>query len=427
MKLHLLLTGNELMSGNTVDSNSARIAQQLAYCGLRVARKVTVGDDLDLLVNEIKQASEASDILIVNGGLGPTVDDLTPQALALAAGVQLQEHPEASEHVKNWCERRGAACNAANMKQAMLPAGTEIVANPVGSAVGFSLELNGCLVICTPGVPSELTAMLKQAITPLLQARFPGVASPSILRLKIFGIGESSLQQRVNDALPDWPKEVDLGFRAGAPLLEIKLTINDASHEKLRGQCEQQLYELFGDHIIGNDDITLAESVIDLLKKADAKLTTAESCTGGLIASLITEVAGASQVFEAGVVSYSNAIKHSMLDVAETDLLEYGAVSETVVKQMAQGALAIANADGINTDYAIAVSGVAGPDGGSDDKPVGTAWIAWGHKDNIKTRQLYLPVERKLFQTMIAALALDLIRRELLGLKAASRYFVSNN
>ncbi len=421
MKLHLLLTGNELMSGDTVDSNSSRIAHQLAHCGLRVARKVTVGDDLDLLVDEIKRASEASDILIVNGGLGPTIDDLTPKALALAAGVKLQEHPEASEHVKSWCKRRGAACNAANMKQAMLPAGVAIVANPVGSAVGFSLQLNSCLVICTPGVPSELTAMLEQEIVPMLHARFPDDASPSILRLKTFGIGESGLQQRVNDVLPDWPKEVDLGFRAGAPLLEIKLTINDASHAKLRDQCEQQLYELFGDHIIGNDDITLAESVINLLKKADAKITTAESCTGGLIASLITEVAGASQVFEAGVVSYSNAIKQKVLNVSEADLQEHGAVSETVVRQMALGALAISNAD-----YAIAVSGVAGPDGGSDDKPVGTVWVAWGHKDNIKTNKLYFPVARKLFQTMTAAVALDLIRRELLGFKAESRYFVSN-
>lgn len=421
MKLHLLLTGNELMSGDTVDSNSSRIAQQLAYCGLRVARKVTVGDDLDVLVKEIKQASEASDILLVNGGLGPTVDDLTPNALALAAGVELQEHPEASEHVKNWCERRGATCNAANMKQAMLPAGAAIVANPVGSAVGFSLEVNDCLVICTPGVPSELAAMLKQAIAPMLQARFPGAGSPSILRLKTFGIGESGLQQRVNDVLPDWPKEVDLGFRAGAPLLEIKLTINDASHAKLRDQCEQQLYELFDDYIIGNDDISLAECVIDLLKKSDAKLTTAESCTGGLIASLITEVAGSSQVFEAGVVSYSNAIKQSVLNVSEADLQRHGAVSETVVKQMALGALAISGAD-----YAIAVSGVAGPDGGSEDKPVGTAWIAWGHKDSIKTRKLYVPVARKLFQTMTAAITLDLIRRELLGIKAESRYFVAN-
>ena len=421
MKLHLLLTGNELMSGDTVDSNSSRIALELAHCGLRVARKVTVGDDLQLLVNEIKQARDAGDILIVNGGLGPTVDDLTPQALALAAGLELQEHPEASKHVKNWCKRRGAACNAANMKQAMLPAGVEIVANPVGSAVGFALNLNGCLVICTPGVPSELAAMLEQAIAPMLQARFPGVGSPSILRLKTFGIGESGLQQRVNDALPDWPKEVDLGFRAGAPLLEIKLTINDTSHATLRDQCEQQLYELFGDYIVGNDDISLAESVIDLLKKANAKLTTAESCTGGLIASLITEVAGASQVFEAGVVSYSNAIKESVLNVSAADLEVHGAVSEPVVRQMALGALAISHAD-----YAIAVSGVAGPDGGSEDKPVGTVWVAWGHKENIKTSQLYLPVARKLFQTMTAAVTLDLIRRELSGIKAESRYFASN-
>ncbi|MGI9286607.1 MAG: CinA family nicotinamide mononucleotide deamidase-related protein [Pseudomonadales bacterium] len=420
MKLHLLLTGNELMSGDTVDSNSSRIAHQLAHCGLRVARKVTVGDDLTLLVSEIKQASKASDILLINGGLGPTIDDLTAQALALAAEVELCEHPEASHHVKSWCEKRGFPSNAANMTQAMLPVGVEVLANPVGSAVGFSLNLNGCVIMCTPGVPSELAAMLEQVISPMLRARFPDMGAPSILRLKTFGVGESGFQQRVNDALPDWPKEVELGFRAGAPLLEIKLTINDASHADLRDQCERQLFELFGDYIIGNDDITLAECVIDLLKKSNAKLTTAESCTGGLIASLITEVPGASQVFEAGVVSYSNAVKKSVLNVSATDLEVHGAVSESVVRQMALGALAISNAN-----YAIAVSGVAGPDGGSDDKPAGTVCVAWGHKDNIKTSKLYFPVARKLFQTMTAAVTLDLIRRELAGIKAESRYFAS--
>lgn len=379
-----------------------------------------MGDDLNLLVNEIRQASEACDILLINGGLGPTVDDLTAQALALAAGVELHEHSEASHHVKTWCEKRGFPTNAANMTQAMLPVGTDILANPIGSAVGFSLSLNDCLVLCTPGVPGELAAMLEQEIMPMLQARFPDIGSPSILRLKTFGIGESGFQQRVNDALPDWPKEVELGFRAGAPLLEIKLTINDASHADLRDQCQRQLLELFGDYVIGYNDITLAECVIELLKKSNAKLTTAESCTGGLIASLITEVPGASQVFEAGIVSYSNAIKESVLNVSAADLLEHGAVSEPVVRQMAQGALAIANAD-----YAIAVSGVAGPDGGSDDKPVGTVWVAWGHKENIKTSKLYFPVARKLFQTMTAAVTLDLIRRELMGIKAESRYFAS--
>lgn len=420
MKLHLLLTGNELMSGDTVDSNSSRIAQQLARCGLRVTRKVTVGDDLALLGDEIRQASEACDILLVNGGLGPTIDDLTAHALALAAHVALHEHPEASRHVTSWCQKRGFPANAANMTQAMLPVGTDILANPVGSAVGFSLNLNNCLVLCTPGVPGELTAMLEQVIVPMLQARFPHIGSPSTLRVKTFGIGESGFQQRVSDALLDWPQEVELGFRAGAPLLEIKLSINDARHAGLRDQCQRQLVELFGDHIIGYDDITLAECVIDLLKKSSAKLTTAESCTGGLIASLITEVAGASQVFEAGVVSYSNAIKESVLNVSVADLLEHGAVSEPVVRQMAYGALAVSNAD-----YAIAVSGIAGPDGGSDDKPVGTVWVAWGHKENIKTSKLYFPLARKLFQTMTAAVTLDLIRRELSGIKAESRYFAS--
>ena len=216
LKVQLLLTGNEIMSGYTVDSNSAMIARRLGELALGVHRKVTLGDDIDLLRTELADMVSQSDLVIINGGLGPTIDDLTADVLAGVAGVAIEEHPEAVEHLRTWCGKRNLPLNAANMKQAMLPAGATIVDNPIGSAVGFELTVDKCRVICTPGVPGELAAMLDTILASLAQQlEYP--VERNILRLQTFGLGESSAQQMISDANPDWPAEVELGFRAGAP------------------------------------------------------------------------------------------------------------------------------------------------------------------------------------------------------------------
>jgi nicotinamide-nucleotide amidase len=417
LKVQLLLTGNEIMSGDTVDSNSALIAQRLGEVGIGVYRKVTVGDDAGLLKAELAAMIAAADLVIVNGGLGPTIDDLTAEILAAVAGVPLQEHPQAVAHVQQWCKKRNLQANAANLKQAMLPAGATIVDNPIGSAVGFEMTLGTCRVICTPGVPGELRAML-DGIVADLAARLPRSSGRSILRLQTFGLGESTAQQIISDAVKDWPPEVELGFRAGAPQMEIKLSIDSATASAAQQRCRAQLDQLFGDHIIGEGDVTLAEKVLQLLRERDATLTTAESCTGGLIASMLTRIPGSSDGFHAGFVTYSNAIKQSVLGVREETLARYGAVSEEVVREMALGALQRTGAD-----YAIAVSGIAGPDGGTPEKPVGTVWLAWGERQAIRTRCLLWPVERTLFQTMLAAGGLDMMRRLLLGMDEEPRYF----
>jgi nicotinamide-nucleotide amidase len=415
--IQLLLTGDELMAGNTVDSNSAMIAQQLEQLGLSLHRKVTTGDELDVLIAEIKQLSRDADLLIINGGLGPTVDDLTAQALATATGSQLVEHADAMTHLSAWCKERGLLLNDANRKQAWLPENSRIVPNPVGSAVGFSCQHNDCLVICTPGVPNELRAMMERHILPMVEQQFPAVEKRQRIRLQTFGIGESSLQQRVNDLTQPWPKSVELGFRAGMPQLEIKLTASSSEQEAI-AQCRATLEALMGDYIIGEDDATLASCVLEMLTASGLKLTTAESCTGGLIASQLTSISGASNAFEAGFVTYSNAMKTAMLGVPATTLAQQGAVSEAVVMAMATGALETSAAD-----LAIAVSGVAGPDGGTESKPVGTVWIAWGRREKLQTVRLQLPGKRQWFQQMVAAISLDLIRRELSGVKGLPRYF----
>jgi len=415
--IQLLLTGNEIMSGDTVDSNSAAIALHLAQFGFSIHRKVTLGDDKQLLSDEIRQMTRQSQVLIINGGLGPTIDDLTTEIMAEVTGIDLVENPKALNHLTQWCKHKGADLNAANLKQALLPKDCEIIDNPIGSAVGFYQTVNECLVMCTPGVPSELRSMMGQ-ITSKISDSLQRAASVNIMRLQCLGMGESTVQQIISDQYPDWPEEVELGFRAGSPQLEIKLTTRKAQHISLQAQCKEKLYDLFGDHIIGEGDKRIAETVIELLNREGKTLTTAESCTGGVIASMLTEIPGSSICYHAGFIAYTDDIKSSLLNVQSKTLSDHGAVSEATVREMALGAIEKSGAD-----YTIAVSGIAGPGGGSDDKPVGTVWIAWGTDQSIKTQCLRYNTTRKLFQTMVAAMGLDLIRRELIDIPSIPRYF----
>lgn len=415
-RIALLLTGNELMSGDTVDSNSAVIAQALAEQGLHIVEKTTVGDDLDMLRATLSRLAKSYDAVVVNGGLGPTADDLTSEVVAEIADSELTEFPAARDHVETWCARRGIQANQSNLKQAFLPRGSEIVDNPVGSAVGFSMVVYRSLIVTTPGVPSELEAMLPEVVRRLVDRL--GSSGAHILRLQTFGMGESTIQQLVREQIPDWPWEVKLGFRAGMPQLEVKLTIEEDHQLGALDFCRQRLENAFGDHILGHGDARLAAVLQDILREQGKTITTAESCTGGLIASMITSESGSSNVFKAGFVTYSNDIKRDVLGVDQNDLDSHGAVSEPVVKQMLLGALARSGAD-----VGVAVSGIAGPDGGTDDKPVGTVWIAWGSRDDLHTHKAVITGSRQLFQKLVAAAGLDLVRRQLLGLPAMPHYF----
>ncbi|MCP4991909.1 MAG: CinA family nicotinamide mononucleotide deamidase-related protein [Colwellia sp.] len=408
-RVQLLLTGNELMTGDIVDSNSAMMAQILKDIGIEISRKVTVADDLSLLVSEIEYMASTSDILIINGGLGPTIDDLTAQALSQAVGVELSEHAQALSHISQWCQQRGTELNAPNRKQAILPKGCQIIANRSGSAVGFFIRYKDCDIYCTPGVPHELKTMLVEQIVPEITQQLPSSLVSDVTRLQVFGLGESNLQVLIDEQLPNWPSGIELGFRAGKPLLEVKLTTNTAKGSALKSVWKNKLADVLGDHLI--DEVqgkpkSLAEHLLGNLQQKNLKITTAESCTGGLIASKLTEISGSSSCFEAGYVTYSNEMKSAMLDVPAELFEKEGAVSEAVVIAMAKGALLKSNAD-----IAIAVSGIAGPNGGTETKPVGTVWLAWGSIDNIKTQCLLLPYKRLQFQYFVAEIGLDLIRR----------------
>lgn len=416
--LALLMTGNELMTGDIVDSNARRIAEALLPLGVGVTQKSTVGDRMALLCAELDRLSTAADVLLVNGGLGPTGDDLTAAALAQSMGVALEEHPEALRHLETWCAERNFVLSDANRKQALLPAGCDIIPNTTGSAVGFRAVLNDCLILCTPGVPSELTQMLRHAIVPLLQAQLPGRPQFRRRRLRVFGFGEAGLQQLLNDQFSDWPAEIELGFRASMPLLEVKLqAYREQDFDLLDDWCEK-VQACLGAHIVGENECTLAEQLVTILQEKALRVCTAESCTGGMIASLITQVAGASGVFESGWVTYSNAVKTQQLQVSQQDIERDGAVSESVVRQMLQGALQHSGAD-----LGVAVSGIAGPGGGSAEKPVGLVWLAWGSASRMQARAFYFPTSRQRFQIMVANMALDLLRRHVLEIDETPIYF----
>ena len=414
-KVALLLTGNELMSGDTVDSNSSRIAISLGERQIAISKKITVGDDQELLRESLRALCQDAGVVIINGGLGPTEDDLTAEVVADVLGERLTDHPKAIKHLEEWCEKRGLELNASNLKQAHLPESADIVDNPIGSAVGFAVEIGESLVITTPGVPVELTAMLPEIGQRVAQR--VGSGTTYIRRLQTFGIGESTIQELVNERNQDWPEGVVLGFRSGLPQLELKLQVDDEALLEKRDQAEQLLLELIGDHVIGEDGDQLAMALQRVLVEKRMTLTTAESCTGGLIASLITKEAGSSQVFGAGFVTYANTAKQQVLHVSEDTLNSHGAVSEGVVRAMLLGALTKANAD-----IGIAVSGVAGPGGGSEDKPVGTVWLAWGTKDKNDAIRLQIPGSRERFQILVAAIGLDLMRRQLLELPPIPHY-----
>tara|TARA_R110000737_G_scaffold48006_4_gene68289 strand:+ start:3323 stop:4603 length:1281 start_codon:yes stop_codon:yes gene_type:complete len=423
-QVKLLLTGNELMNGDVIDTNSVMFAQLLNDIGLDISKKVTIADDLALLQAEIVQLSQTADVLIINGGLGPTVDDLTSQALAKACGVDLALNPKAHLHLKKWAERRKTILNLPNLKQAYLPLGSNIIANATGSAVGISIKLGQCLIICTPGVPSELAHMLKDEIIPSLQQSFPTATKTSIARLQTFGIGESTLQVLINENISNWPNEIALGFRAAMPLLEIKLATQSHQGGKTLAQWQEKLSDLLGDHILTSgksDKKNLAEYLVPLLIQSKHSIVVAESCTGGLIASQITAISGASAIFEAGFITYSNQMKSKILDVPPATLISHGAVSKETVLAMARGALAKSNAD-----YAIAVSGIAGPNGGTTDKPVGSVWIAWGTKQKLHAKYYCIPLARQHFQHVVAARSLDLIRRMLIESKESPNYDRAN-
>ena len=414
MIIEILATGDEIRTGAAVDSNSAHIAQVLEHAGFEAVRHTCVGDDMDMMVSILKEIGSRADVAIVTGGLGPTTDDITAEAAAKAKGVELVLNRSALGVVENFFKTRRRTMSPSNKKQAMLPMGAESLDNPIGSAPGFVLKIDRCSFFFVPGVPFEMKRMLSDEVLPRIQRYYGGSGELSLVKtLSTFGLAESVIGELLTGLSAEFP-EITPGFRSKFPEIQVKLYIRGKDEQALRKILEKASHWVLGklgENIFSMDGISMQRVVGGLLTTKQATLAVAESCTGGLISHLLTNVPGSSGYFLFSGVTYSNEAKKKVLGVSSEVLQQYGAVHEEIVKQMAQGVRRVAGAT-----YGLATSGIAGPDGGTDEKPVGTVCIGLATPNGVKGFRFVFPFNTRLMNKRIFAMkALDLLRRELMG------------
>lgn len=415
MKAELLATGDEIRTGALVDSNSAFLAEHLEHRGVSVVRHSSVGDDLDDLVAVIKEIGARADIAIVTGGLGPTVDDRSAEAAARAAGVELVFNDQALANIEAFFKKLGRPFSESNRKQALIPHGAECLPNPVGTAPGFSLAVGRCTLFFLPGVPHEMKKMFSEQVLAKVEVLLGGQRRYNLTRtLSAFGLPESVVGERVAGVERVFP-EVTLGLRAKFPEIQVKLYHRGRDQQAgvdLLESAAQWVSQQLGDHLFSVEGASMAAEVGKLLVSAKATLAVAESCTGGLVANWLTNTPGASNYFLLSAVTYDNQAKVNVLGVSPDTLIQCGAVHEQVAAQMAQGVRKVGGAD-----YGVATTGIAGPSGGSPEKPVGTVCIAVASAEATVTRRLRFSFGRRLMNKRIFAMAvLDTLRRVLLNL-----------
>ncbi len=402
-RIEVLAIGDELLDGRVVDTNTSRLAVALQPLGAELAQRTTVRDDLDAIVLAVRAViARGATLCFVSGGLGPTTDDLTAEAFARAAAAPLVCDEATRASIAAFFTRRGREPTPNNLRQAMRPRGAALISNPVGTAPGFSLVIDGCDFVVLPGVPIEYDAMLPD----VLASRFAD-GSPLLRRvLMCIGLGESEIDARLMPLSKSSP-DVHVGYRVPFPETHVLLTARRA-HEAALDAAEVFVRQVLGEDIFGAGSQTLPEAVITRLREKRCTLALAESCSGGALSDMVTDVPGASEVFLGSVVAYANAAKEELLAVPAEELEELGAVSERVVARMAEGARARFGAT-----HALATSGVAGPGGGTLAKPVGTVWLALASERETMCRKLELPFDRRRNKVASAAFALDWLRRAL--------------
>ncbi|MEE4364309.1 MAG: nicotinamide-nucleotide amidohydrolase family protein [Desulfotignum sp.] len=433
MIAEILSTGDEVMLGDLVDTNSAYLCDRLKQLGIVVSRITARGDDIAAVKETVLQISRRARICLVTGGLGPTSDDITAQACARAAGQPLKMHPQAYETMKTYFNRRGFALTTENKKQAMLPAAAGVMENTCGTAPGFFFKCNQCLFFCMPGVPSEMKQMMETQVVPHITKKFSLTHNLQIRRLTIFGLPESRVGVLLQEFKSLFP-HIRLGFRASFPTIEVKLVFDTTGfcpeNEKFfdsSSQGEKELdaekndprayFEKAGDWVVrqlGNKVVSLTGLSLEaevgrLLKQQNQTLAVAESCTGGLISHLITEVPGSSEYFLLSAVTYANAAKIKVLGVAPETLASYGAVHENTALEMAQGARQVSG-----SDWAVSTTGIAGPGGGPTQKKVGTVCVGLAGPGVADAMQYHFTFDdRGRNKKIFAAMALEVLRRQL--------------
>ena len=414
MNAEIVATGEEIRTGALIDSNSAHIAGKLMENGVAVNRHTSVGDDLENLRTVFSEIGTRAEVAVVTGGLGPTADDLTAEAAAKAAGVGLDLDPAALDSVEAFFEARQRAMNAASRKQAYLPEGAECIPNPVGTAPGFRLKIGGCQFFCLPGVPAEMRRMLADAVMPQIIKRL-GNNRPvyQIRTLSTFGLTESRAFEQLAGFKKTFP-QVTLGLQVQFPAVVVKLYARGTREGQLNenlAAAVRWVSQKMGHYVLSQQGDPIAKVVGDLLVQQQATLALAESCTGGLVADLLTNVSGSSAYFVFSGVSYSNRAKMDILKVSPKILQRHGAVHEQTAIEMARGARRISHAT-----YGLSTSGIAGPTGGTKDKPVGTVCIGLATPDGVSGHRFHFWFGRRsMHKQVFAAAALDVLRRNLLG------------
>ncbi|MCU0592159.1 MAG: CinA family nicotinamide mononucleotide deamidase-related protein [Desulfobacterales bacterium] len=415
----ILATGEEIRTGALVDSNSGTIAEQLELVGVKVVRLNGVGDELNRLTAILKEIGSRANVCVVTGGLGPTVDDLSARAAADAAGVGLHPDPAALASIEDFFRRRNRPMNPSIHKQALLPIGAEVLFNPVGTAPGFQLRIGRCGFFFLPGVPFEMKRMLADHVLPRIERMLGGFREVRRIKtLSCFGLTESLTGERL-DGLGEQFPGVQLGLRARFPEIQVKLYASGADEARVAEALDQAagwVRGRLGDLVFSDSGEPMEAVVGRLMRERNASLAVAESCTGGLVSHWLTEVAGSSDYFRLAAVTYANDVKTSVLGVSEETLARCGAVHADIARDMAEGVRRLAGAT-----YGIATSGIAGPAGGSAEKPVGTVCIGLAAPGQaLGYRFQFNYGRRSMNKQMFAMKALDVLRRELLGLAHTS-------
>lgn len=413
IKATIITIGDELLIGQVIDTNSAWMAKQLNRIGIAVTKRIAVGDNGQDIWDILESENKNADVVLITGGLGPTGDDITKEVLCNFFSGKMIVNQGALENVKYLFNQvYHKPLSEVILKQAEVPDVCEVLQNKRGSAPGMIFQKDGTIFISMPGVPYEMQGLMEDVI-PYLEKRFE---LPSIIHKTILtaGIGESSLAEIIKDFELNLPKEISLAYLPNYGMVRLRLTTSGFDKEKTETEMNTQfdkLKKLVKDYMVTDEDETMQQVLGKLLLKNNKTISTAESCTGGAIATLITSVAGSSAYFEGSIVSYSNQIKEMLLNVKKETLENYGAVSEQTAKEMLSGLL-----NKTKTDFGIAVTGIMGPDGGTPQKPVGTVWIAVGNKENQDIQQFKQRFERGKNIEITVLTALNMMRKFILGI-----------
>lgn len=405
MVVELISIGTELLLGNIVNTNAAFLAEQCAYLGLSCFYQTTVGDNEERLAETLNTALKRSDVIILSGGLGPTGDDLTKEVAAKVLGKSMHMDEMQKENIRIFFEKRGLPMTDNNWKQALIPEGAMILYNDNGTAPGIIIEEGEKSVILLPGPPNELLPMFKKDVYDYLNQKTPNTISSQIV--KICGMGESQVEDMVKDLMEnDNPTLAPYAKTGEVHLRVTAMAENDKEAKKLTKPVVKELKSRIGSCIYTtNPDVTLEEAVVDLLEKNHLTFCTAESCTGGLLAARLVNVPGVSEVFKEGMITYSNKAKRNRLGVKKVTLAKHGAVSEQVAKEMAKGGCFFTK-----SDVCVAVTGIAGPEGGNEEKPVGLVYIACNVCGKVTVKEYHFSGNRAKIRENTVSSALTLMR-----------------